>query len=159
TPIEHGPFGVRHATFSPDGKLLATAGNSNGKDLDEGGADSIRFWDVASGKPRGEPLPQPSFVRVLRFSPDGKELLTIGHCKGKESVFHRWDVTTGKALRTQPLPNRYWRTSTITPRGTYFVMMSDRYTYPGKVEIWEAATGRRIGELVREPEQMRGLAF
>jgi WD40 repeat protein/tRNA A-37 threonylcarbamoyl transferase component Bud32 len=158
-PIEHGPFGVRCATFSPDGKLLATAGNSGGKDLDEGGVDSVRFWDVRSGKPQGEPLMQPSFLRVLRFSADGKELLTIGHLKGKDSVFHRWDVATGKALSRHELPNRYWRTSAITPRGTYLVMMSDRYTYPGKVEIFDVATRGPVAELVREPEQMRGLAF
>jgi WD40 repeat protein len=158
-PIEHGRFGVRCATFSPDGKLLATAGNSNGKGLEEGGTDSIRFWDIATRKPLGVPLPQPSFVRVMRFSPDGKDLRTIGHLKGEDSVFHRWDVSTGKALSTRALPDRYWRTSTISPRGTYFVMMSDRSAYPGKVEIWDVATGKPVAELVREPEQMRGFAF
>jgi WD40 repeat protein len=79
--------------------------------------------------------------------------------KGADSVFQRWDVATGEILSTKPLPNRYWRTSAISPRGTYFVMMSDRFALPGKVEIWETATGRRVAELAREGEQMRGLAI
>src|SRR5207248_1358909 len=46
--------------YSPDGKTAVTAG----KDC------TARLWDVASGKPRGEPLKHTHPVWAVAFSPD-----------------------------------------------------------------------------------------
>ena len=62
---------VDAVTFSPDGKLLASA-DSNG---------FVRLWDPVTGSPVGEPLPadtaqdgQDGGVEGGRFAPDGELL-------------------------------------------------------------------------------------
>jgi WD40 repeat protein len=110
--------------LSPDGKLLVTGGAeptvqtsvtpgpvpgtvsdvldgsvnipANPGDAPGGGSATVRLWDVATGKLRGQPLTgaQSNF----RFSPDGK-LLATG---GGHATVRLWDVATGK-LHGQPL--------------------------------------------------------
>ena len=55
-----------------------------------GGADGVWFWDVATGKPCGEPLPNPpsSMIRGLAFSHDGSLLVTGTH-GGTLHVWHQ----------------------------------------------------------------------
>src|SRR5262249_18289964 len=52
---------VQAVAFSPDGKVLLTGGR----------VSAPRRWDVASGKPVGDPLPHPGETRAVAFSPDG----------------------------------------------------------------------------------------
>jgi WD40 repeat protein len=74
--------------FSPDGKLLAEAGD-----------EPVRLWDVASGKLHGEPLTgHTDLVIDVEFSPDGELLSSAGY----DGTVRLWDVATGKPLG-QPL--------------------------------------------------------
>jgi WD40 repeat protein len=74
--------------FSPDGKQLADVSSGN----------TVRLWDVASGK---EILPASGHhggVSSLSVSPDGKVLTTFGADRG----LRQWEVSTGKELRQFP---------------------------------------------------------
>ena len=56
---------VTSVAFSPDGKTLAS-GNTDG---------TIRMWDMASGRPIGQPPHRPPRRHLsVAFSPDGKTL-------------------------------------------------------------------------------------
>jgi WD40 repeat protein len=57
---------ITAAAFSPDGRLIATAG-ADGR---------ARLWEAATGKPVGPPLRHPGWVYAVAFSPDGTRLLT-----------------------------------------------------------------------------------
>ncbi len=79
----HAPR-VSGVAFSPDGKLLAAA---------EGG-NSIRLWDVASGRHRHL---LDGAASAIAFSPDGAEIASSpGNDQDKIQL---WDVATGTLLR------------------------------------------------------------
>jgi hypothetical protein len=56
------------AAFSPDGKLLAAVRGDEG----------VAVWSTADGKPLVS-LPRDGVVAAMKFSPDGKRLVTIAH--------------------------------------------------------------------------------
>src|SRR5262249_61862720 len=85
---------VRCLAISPDGKVLASGGADN----------TIRFWDVASGKEQATLKDAAVFwVESLAFSPDGKTLASgIGG-----SGVRLWDVGTHKATTLRKKVSQY----------------------------------------------------
>ena len=69
--------------FSPDGEQLASGSYDN----------TVRLWDVATGKAQGEPLKgHTDRVQGVAFSPDGKLLASASNDK----TVRLWDVESGK---------------------------------------------------------------
>ena len=76
-----GHTGVpRSLSFSPDGKLVATA------------AREVKLWDVATGTEIATIQARNGQVTDLKFSPDGKTLATAGD----DRYVRLWDVETRK---------------------------------------------------------------
>lgn len=81
---------LRAAAMSKDGKLVATAGES----------DDIQLWDAASGKATVKLTDKMDWTLCVAFSDDGKQLLS-GDLKG---VVRLWDVPGGKKMKELPAP-------------------------------------------------------
>jgi WD40 repeat protein len=126
--------------FSPDGKTLLAA--SKGQ---------VSFWDAASGREDGPPLPHKTFgvlPRIIfsaRFSPDGTKVLT-GSTDGHARL---WNTATRQEISLEaPLTHPHvdvWSAAFIPPDGKRAVTACG----DGAARLWDLETGRMIGEPLR----------
>jgi WD40 repeat protein len=157
---------VEYATFSPNGKVLATAFN-----------DTISLWEVNDGTPLIELIGHEDAVKQISFSADGQqiattswdnttrlweietgeELLTLKHQAivehaafspdGKQVITTSWDKTarlwevkTGQEVLTLTGHRNGVSHATFSPKGEYIVTTS----WDNKVRLWDAKTGEVV---------------
>jgi WD40 repeat protein len=131
---------VEHHTrlcLSPDGQTLAARDVS---------MTSVRLWDARTGRPRSY-FPGHSWPPdILAFSPDGRELLSLGHEAQASPIIEvfRWDVATGKSLgqvmlegEREDFPNRNHRWL-LAPGGRGLAVCIDK-----KIQLYDLRTGKR----------------
>jgi WD40 repeat protein/transcriptional regulator with XRE-family HTH domain len=131
-----GPSTVFAVAFSPDGKLLATAG----------GDGTVRLWNPATHTPIGVPLHASARhgVHGVAFSPDGKLLATADG----DGTVRLWNPATGRPVgktlhASAPTTARYGvRSVTFSPDGKLLATGGA----DGTVRLWNPATGRPVGK-------------
>ncbi len=119
---------VSAATFSPDGRLLAT-GSQDG---------TIRFFDVASGAPAGAPMTGHSnLVSALAFSPGGDLLASAGY----DRTIRLWDTAT-RAMKSGPLLGHTDAVEAVafTADGKTLASAGDDHS----VRLWDVGSGTAI---------------
>jgi WD40 repeat protein/serine/threonine protein kinase len=138
--------GAASVAFSPDGKLLASAGS-----LHEGGREpvgEVKVWDAQTGK---EIHSLKGGGESVAFSPDGKLLASAGSVyKGLQhqgSEVKVWDAQTGKEILTLnaggPFPGvssgRGGLSATFSPDGKRLASASGK-----EIKLWDAQTGKEL---------------
>jgi WD40 repeat protein len=116
--------GHRDAVFclalGPDGKTLASGSNDH----------TIKLWNVANGtviaefanpslkSSVGEPAAaQPGWVYGLRFTPDGKYLISVGNAPKNQGYLGVWDVAERKLKAGRELPTGPIYALALSPKG------------------------------------------
>lgn len=136
---------VRSLAFSPNGKLLATAGG------DPGQFGEIKLWDVATGKELRTWRGHRDNIFAIAFSPDGKQLATCSYDK----LIKLWDTNTGNELKTLKDHTDAVFALVISPDGKLFASASADRT----VKLWDVATGARLYTLSDALDAVNTLAF
>jgi DNA-binding beta-propeller fold protein YncE len=155
---------VLGVAFSPDGRLLATAGGDNpavGPDgrllaTPGGGDKTARLWDPATS----------DCLRILTghtgnygvwgvaFSPDGRLLATAG---GGDKTARLWDPATGTCLRTLTGHTGNYGVAGVafSPDGRLLATAGGDET----ARLWDPATGDCLRTLTGHAGQVMGVAF
>ncbi|HEY7310706.1 MAG TPA: WD40 repeat domain-containing protein [Gemmataceae bacterium] len=123
------PGGVSALTFSPDGKLLVSAGFNQ----------TIRIWDVASGKERRQILGCERWIRSLALTPDSKQLVA----PGEQGAIRVWGIESGKELRQWPAHDKAAYSVAFDPAGKTLASAGE----DGKIVLWDFATGTKRRQL------------
>jgi hypothetical protein len=112
--------------YSPDGKLVASAGPDR----------LVKIWDVASGKCLREMAEHTEAISALAFSPDGTTLVSAGD--DKRLVL--WDIGTGAVVRTFEGHTMGVGSVAFSPAGSLIASGSGDAT----VRVWDVEDGRNI---------------
>lgn len=128
-----------NGAFSPDGSSLATVGIDQSR---KGSRNTLRVWNMASGKERFKVDGHMRDVSPIAFSTDGAALACGTYGKG---VVVR-QTTTGKKLLTLPLEDDYAACLTFSPDGD--LLAAGTYG-TGTVLIWRLSGQQTTG--IAEP--------
>ncbi|NET60528.1 MAG: hypothetical protein F6K47_31635 [Symploca sp. SIO2E6] len=120
--------GVLSATFSPDGRLLAT-----------GVDDEVWLWEVANIKQILTCKGHTGWVQSLAFSPDG-EILASG---SNDQTVRLWNVHTGQCLKTLRGHTSWVQSLAFSPDGEILASGSHDQT----VKLWNVHTGKCLQTL------------
>lgn len=151
---------VRNVVFSPAGTRLASSSGS-----------TVKVWDAATGKEMLTLKGQTLFTSVA-FSPDGKQLVSVGHTievseKQKNGVVYSgevkvWDAATGEeklALKG----HTGFESVAFGPEGKRLVAAGGVWGQSGNTEgevtIWDITTGQQLLTLKGHIHDVTSVAF
>jgi len=115
---------VTSVAFRPDGAVLASGSNDN----------TIKLWDMETGRLRKTIITHPAYVHAVAFSPDGR-LLAAG---GEDFTVKLWNARTGERLQTLAGHSGVVEALAFRPDGRFLLSGSA----DGSIKMWEVKTGR-----------------
>jgi WD40 repeat protein len=131
---------VHAIAFSPDGRLLASAGKDG----------AAKLWDVVAQREIRTLLRRGPLDSVA-FSPDGERLAT----GGDDGAVVLWEVGTGRELRVLNAHSRPVRAIAFSADGRALASASDDHT----IKLWDPGKGVPVRTLSAHRSGVTALAF
>lgn len=145
------------AVFGPDGKMVATLAEVVDKE--------VYLWDVASGQELHVLRGHAGMVGQVRFSPDGKTVVTArGDSRfaedfensGKTDKTARlWDVTSGRELHVLRGHEGSVLSTQFAPDGKTIITVS----FDKTARLWDVTSGRELHVLRGHEASIRSVQF
>ncbi|ACC79946.1 WD40 repeat domain-containing protein [Nostoc punctiforme] len=132
---------VQGISFSPDGKMLASASDDN----------TVKLWDTTTGKEIKTLTGHTNSVLGISFSPDGKMLASAS----SDNTVKLWDTTTGKEIKTLTGHTNSVLGISFSPDGKMLASASADNT----VKLWDTTTGKEIKTLTGHRNSVFGISF
>jgi hypothetical protein len=128
-------------------KVIALCFSADGKGLAAAGLKVVQVWDVATHRPRTQPIQQSGIVESMAFNADGRQLVTA--CD--DGTARVWDTETGRAV-TPPLKHDHAVAHAgFSPDGRLVVTASFDQT----ARVWDVKTGEPITFPLRHGSAVR----
>lgn len=133
---------VYSLAFSPDGRMLASAGSDS----------TIKLWDTSRGLLIRTLSGHLDAVRAVAFSPDGKSLVS----GGQDHTIRIWDIDTGRVVKSLEEQPDFWVTGvayggdgksliSVARIGEARWFSVERLPkIVGIVRVWDVASGRAV---------------
>ncbi|MDH6104584.1 trypsin-like peptidase domain-containing protein [Anabaenopsis tanganyikae CS-531] len=139
---------VTSVAFSPD----SLRGAAIGKTLASGSWDNtIKLWDVATGRSIATLTEDSYGVDSVAFSPDGQTLASGSY----DNTIKLWDVATGRSIATLTGHSSWVRSVAFSPDGQTLASGS----WDTTIKLWDVATGRSIATLTGHSRFVTSVAF
>ncbi len=134
-------WGVWAVAFSPDGSLIASAGEDG----------LVKLWDLESGEEVLSIAAHSDRIYDIQFSPDGSRLISGGDDESAKI----WDTVTGQELIALTGHDYVIETTAFSPDGSLAATAS----WDGTARVWDAESGEELLILPGHTSEVWGVAF
>jgi WD40 repeat protein len=132
---------VWSVAFSPDGRYALSGSWDN----------TLKLWEVSSGREIRTFQGHSSGVSSIAFSPDGRYALS----GSKDNTLKLWEVSSGREIRTFTGHTDFVESVAFSPDGRYALSGSKDNT----LKLWEVSSGREIRTFTGHTSGARSVAF
>ncbi len=145
--IDMFPGICQSIAFSPDGRFIASSGGKY--KFHEG----FQLWEIATGQ-KVALIDGPRSASVLRFSEDGKTLVTLGNWA--DSIC-RLNIENRQGS-VKNIKERSWEVIKSRPMPEAYALTYDKFAVggeDGEIELWDTRTGKKLSTLIGKVEQVQ----